>query len=394
MSCHSRDGFKATARLAAHLTGADRRDVEKNLHALRGEATGANLPSPTQAQIDDWHAEQVAALDASNLPMNTKDALARALLRARYEQPAPDGRDFYVQRSLLARTRQQELVKNTPGLQDLDPPGSHADQYTLGDDGRPAQVWYASFGSNLYAERFNCYIEGGSPGASTTNYLGSRDRTPSGANIPVALPGTVHYAGESSVWTGGVAFLDTASPGKSLGRAYKITSEQFDDVVFQESNSGEPPTGEKVDLNATIAHGKNSGKGIYGTLVHVGDYQGAPVMTFTSPFSVRDALRGDLVYTPDGTLAKRADRAEAQAQQADLKEREAAAAAAENRPVRRIPSDWPIYTAAPSQAYQDMIGGGLGETFGLTPDQRRTYFAGATGYTAPRPDAPDEAAAA
>lgn len=378
MSCHSRDGFKSSVRLVSRLTGADRPTVERTLHALRAEATGADLPGPTQQDMDDWAADALIALDSADLPMHTKDSIARGLMAARGE--ATDGRDFYVQSQLLARTRQQVLVEQTPGLVDMAAPGAHAASYERDADGRPAKVWYASYGSNLYTDRFNVYIEGGSPNGGRTTYLGARDKTPVAATIPVALPGNVHYAGDSHVWTGGVAFLDTEAGGKSLGRAHLITAAQFDDVVFQESNAGDAPDGSKVDLNATVANGRQVGAGLYGTLVHVGDYQGAPVVTFTSPFATRDALRGDMVITDSGHLAPSSTRGAAQAAQAQTQAVEDAKAAAEGRAPTRVPSDWPVYSNAPSAAYQSMIGGGLAETFGLTSQQTRTYFAGATGY--------------
>ncbi|MBL0236650.1 MAG: hypothetical protein IPQ02_08595 [Saprospiraceae bacterium] len=35
-------------------------------------------------------------------------------------------------------------------------------------------IWYASYGSNLLEERFQCYIKGGMPKGSTKTYLGCR----------------------------------------------------------------------------------------------------------------------------------------------------------------------------------------------------------------------------
>lgn len=391
MSCHSRDGFKSTVRLATRLTGVDRRTVEHTLHDLRAEATGADLPAPTQADIDTWYGDSLTELDASDLPTHHKDSIARGLMRARFEDT--DGRDFYVQSQLLARVRQQQVVEGVPDLVDMAPPGSQAHLYERGDDGRPAQVFYASYGSNLYAARMNVYIEGGSPNNGRTQYTGARDKTPIQESVPVALPGNVHYAGDSSVWTGGVAFLDTAAGGKSLGRAHLITAEQFDDVVFQESNGGQAPDGAKVDLNATIANNRTVGAGLYGTLQHVGDHNGVPVVTFTAPFTTADALRGDMVIDPDGRLTPAAGRDHIQAQQREAAVIEKAKAAQEGREPAKTPQDWPIYSNAPSDAYQAMIGGGLTETHGLTNHQVRTYFKGATGYGHNPAPAPTQATA-
>lgn len=390
MSCHSRDGFKSSVRLVSRLTGVDRAAVERTLHDLRAEATGANLPSPTQSQIDDWYADSLGELEASGLPTHQKDSIARGLMRARFEDT--DGRDFHVQSQLLARVRQQQVVDSVPGIVEMAPPGSQADLYERGEDGRPTQVYYASYGSNLYLDRMNVYIEGGSPNGGKTTYSGARDKTPIKESIPVALPGTVHYAGNSVVWTGGVAFLDTSVGGKSLGRAHLIAAEQFDDVVYQESNGGQRPDGSKVDLNTTIADGRVVGKGLYGTLQHVGDHNGVPVVTFTAPFSTSDALRGDMVITPEGRMAPAAGRETLQAAQRQAVATEAGKAAAEGRAPVKVPQDWPIYSNAPAPAYQTMIGGGLAETHGLNQRQVRTYFKGATGYTHAAPAAAEQVA--
>ena len=378
MSCHSRDGFKSSVRLAAQCTGLDRATVESLLHGLRAEATGTDLPAPAQAMVDEWYADALTTLEGTGLPTHRKDSIARGLLRARFEDT--DGRDFYVQSNLLARAKQQAAVASVDGLVEMAPPGSQAHLYERGADGRPTQVYYASYGSNLYAARMNIYIEGGSPNNGRTVYGGARDQTPVQKTAPVALPGTVHYAGASSLWNGGVAFLDTTAVGRSLGRAHLISAEQFDDVVFQECNGNQSPDGTKVDLNATIRDGRTVGKGLYGTLQHVGDHDGVPVVTFTSPFTTADALRGDLTITAEGSLVPMAGREQAQADQRDTQVLENARAANEGREPIKVPQDWPVYSAAPSPAYEAMIGGGLVETHGLSPAGVSDYFGGATGY--------------
>lgn len=383
---HSREGYRAASSLACALTGAGRAEATRTLHDLRTEAAGADLPAPTQQQIDDWYADALVALDVADLPAARKDRVARALMRARFEDT--DGRDFHVQTMLVHRVRQQQIVESTPGIVALAAPGSQAHLYQRGPDGRPAQVYYASYGSNLYFDRMNVYIQGGSPNGGKTVYEGARDKTPIIESIPVALPGTVHYAGASTVWDGGgVAFLDSTTRGQSLGRAHLISAGQFDDVVFAESNGNATPDGTPVDLNATITQGRMVGKGLYSTLQHVGDHNGVPVVTFTAPFSTADALRADMVITADGELAPNVGREAVQAQQAETQALEVAQAAVEGRPVKRTPMDWPVFTAAPSPAYQAMIGGGLAETHGLDSQQVSGYFAGATGYrhTAPMP---------
>ena len=60
-----------------------------------------------------------------------------------------------------------------------------------------SHVWYVSYGSNMCAARFACYIEGGGPPGGSREYPGARDRRLPERTIPVDLPGTVYFAGES-----------------------------------------------------------------------------------------------------------------------------------------------------------------------------------------------------
>src|SRR6187431_3816575 len=78
-----------------------------------------------------------------------------------------------------------------------------------------AQVWYVSYGSNMSWRRFACYIEGGTPPGGSRRNPGARDRRLPERIIPVDLPGTVYFAGESPQWGGGVAFYDHATPGRT-----------------------------------------------------------------------------------------------------------------------------------------------------------------------------------
>ncbi len=121
--------------------------------------------------------------------------------------------------------------------------------YLRGVDGKPVipkwrqpygkdlsgYVWYVSYGSNLLEERFLAYILGGEfPGARRV-YKGCRDRSLPLASVRTVIPYRRYFARESGTWEGkGVAFLDPAVPGETLGRAWLITKEQFEDVNEQE----------------------------------------------------------------------------------------------------------------------------------------------------------------
>jgi hypothetical protein len=148
-----------------------------------------------------------------------------------------------------------------------------------------SQVWYVSYGSNMSSARFACYIQGGRPpGGSRTN-PGARDPRPPVRSVPVDLPGTLYFAGESPQWGGGVAFYDHARPGFTAARAYLVTAAQFADIAAQEMyrvpQDGDPL--EKVVL-APLQGGRHEvGPGRYETLVEVGRRDGLPLLTFTSP---------------------------------------------------------------------------------------------------------------
>jgi len=95
-------------------------------------------------------------------------------------------------------------------------------------------IWYLGYGSNLSRARFACYVEGGTPPGAGRAYAGCRDRTPPRATTPLTVRGLLTFAGESTVWGGGMAFLDPRGDGQVHGRAYLVTEEQLDDVAEQE----------------------------------------------------------------------------------------------------------------------------------------------------------------
>jgi len=153
------------------------------------------------------------------------------------------------------------------------------------------EVWYVSYGSNMSADRLACYIEGGCPVGATRAHPGARDRRPPRASIPVELPGSVYFAGASSLWGGGVAFYDHETPGPSAGRAYLVTAQQFADIAAQEMHrvpDPDDPIEEIVlgGLDPDLGGRHHVGPGHYETLVEVGRTGGAPMLTFTAPHGI------------------------------------------------------------------------------------------------------------
>jgi hypothetical protein len=151
----------------------------------------------------------------------------------------------------------------------------------------PSRVWYAAYGSNMHAERFGCYLRGGRPPGGARVYPGCRDARDPERQVPVVLPGQMYFAGESAVWTGGMAFYDPTAAGTAPGRAYLVTAQQFADIAAQEMHR-EP--GADLDLTEALARGTaRLGPGRYETLIRAGQLDGLPLLTFTAPWRIEQA---------------------------------------------------------------------------------------------------------
>ena len=158
------------------------------------------------------------------------------------------------------------------------------------------RVWYACYGSNLSAERFRCYIEGGHCDANNQDYVGCTDKTLWADSCWREYPGGVYFGQSSGSWDGyGVAFYDPALPGHTYMRLYNISRVQLRDVQKREG----------------------SGPNWYGRLVTLGIHEdGCPICTFTSETPqrrntpgenyltlIRDALIDECDFTSDEAKA-------------------------------------------------------------------------------------------
>lgn len=150
----------------------------------------------------------------------------------------------------------------------------------------PERVWYASYGSNMHMDRLAAYIAGGTPPGATRTYPGCRDRRAPERSIAVELDGSLYFATESPVWTGGRALYDPTAPGSMRGRAHLVTAGQMSDIAAQEMYR-EP--GADLDLTSALRDGRDEqGPGRYETLICPGTIEGVPVLTFTAPWTLRD----------------------------------------------------------------------------------------------------------
>ena len=137
----------------------------------------------------------------------------------------------------------------------------------------------------MSAARLACYLEGGCPPGGGRVNPGARDVTAPARSEPVDLPGTTYFAGESPQWGGGAAFYDHDEPGRTAARAYLVTAGQLADIAAQEMYrvpaDGDPL--EEVVLSPLDLGRHTWGPGRYETLVRVGELDGSPLLTFTSP---------------------------------------------------------------------------------------------------------------
>lgn len=151
------------------------------------------------------------------------------------------------------------------------------------------QVWYVSYGSNMSATRLACYLEGGCPPGGSRPNPGARDTTLPTRSIPVDLPGTTYFAGDSPQWGGGVAFYDHDTPGYTAARGYLVTRPQLADIAAQEMYRV-PAEGDPLEqvLLEPLPDGRYAaGPGHYETLVEVGRHEGLAMITLTSPHGSR-----------------------------------------------------------------------------------------------------------
>ena len=132
-----------------------------------------------------------------------------------------------------------------------------------------------------------CYIEGGTPHGSTRAEPGCRDTSQPLDERAVFIPHQLYFSGRSRRWGGAPAFIDSVADEsvQTYGRAWLITREQFIDVVRQENSDPELA----IDLDQAIQDGQLSlrDRG-YGLLLHLGDRDGAPMFTFTSPLPMAE----------------------------------------------------------------------------------------------------------
>ncbi|AXT62295.1 hypothetical protein D1816_18645 [Aquimarina sp. AD10] len=145
-------------------------------------------------------------------------------------------------------------------------------------------IWYASYGSNILESRFHCYIRGGQPIGSKKNYKGCSDKTLPKANEEIYINSELYFAKRSKSWNScGVGFINTkfSDDIQTFGRMYLITSEQYIEIVKQETNH-------QGELLIDFKKAKEKGslifkeKSWYGNLLYLGEQNDNSIFTFTN----------------------------------------------------------------------------------------------------------------
>ncbi|XP_022737840.1 histone deacetylase 5-like [Durio zibethinus] len=163
-------------------------------------------------------------------------------------------------------------------------------------------IWYATFGSNMWKSRFLCYIEGGQVKSMKKPCSGSMDRNPPKETLWKTFPHRLFFGRDfSQTWgPGGVAFLHPRSNGqdKTFMCLYRITLEQFNDVLLQENVPDHDMNSPLFDLNALDSI-PNEGsfsveavkRGWYHNVVYLGKENDIPILTMTCSLSVIERFK-------------------------------------------------------------------------------------------------------
>lgn len=148
-------------------------------------------------------------------------------------------------------------------------------------------VWYLSYGSNMYKDRFLCYINGGRFETSNIVEQGCKDNSLPVDERNVVIENELFFSLQSAKWQNmGIAFVmkRKTQGSKTFAKIYMITREQFEDVVKQENGID---VNDVIDIDYELFNKKREvlvfEKEDYGMLLKIDEIDGVPVYTFTLP---------------------------------------------------------------------------------------------------------------
>lgn len=173
-------------------------------------------------------------------------------------------------------------------------------------------IWYAAYGSNMRKSRFLCYIGGGQVEGMRKPCAGCMDKRPPKDITWRMFPHRLFFArDQTSTWgSGGVAFLhpESCSLDKAHMCLYRITLEQFNDVLLQENTGSYNTDCSFFDWSKLAAVKRKKSlsvealkKGWYHNVVHLGDEADIPILTMTCTLTDVDCFKsGKLPMLPPG----------------------------------------------------------------------------------------------
>ncbi|KAF7843528.1 histone deacetylase 5 [Senna tora] len=171
-------------------------------------------------------------------------------------------------------------------------------------------IWYASYGSNMCEKRFSCYIEGGKVDGMINPCPGSKDPTLPSEKLWRHFPCRLFFGRESTItWgPGGVAFIlpETSSEDTTRMCLYKISLEQFNDVLLQENGHKDMDNVESAyfdqthldairteEFKSTHVTGR-----WYGNVVYLGEEENIPILTLTCAPQYIEDFKSEEPNTP------------------------------------------------------------------------------------------------
>ncbi|PKA59852.1 Histone deacetylase 5 [Apostasia shenzhenica] len=171
-------------------------------------------------------------------------------------------------------------------------------------------VWYGSYGSNMWKPRFLCYIEGGKIEGMNKPCQGAIDKSLPKSIFWMSVPHRLFFArSHSNTWgAGGVTFLH---PRRNMNEktyicAYRITLEQFNDVLVQENSTSEhfeSPLIDSLDLDLLVKNKSMAMESLmgdwYSNVLYLGEKDDIPILTMTcTPSEAEKYESGDLPVSP------------------------------------------------------------------------------------------------
>ena len=168
-------------------------------------------------------------------------------------------------------------------------------------------VWYAAYGSSMHEPRFKCFIEGGRVQGCVRQYEPCMDTSPPLQVLPLRIPYQLYFAGESTAWTGGVAFVKPVPGFSSLARAYLIPLRQLQHVVCQKN---QVPKLSPLPIDEAVKNGTAQIPGVsssYDQIVYLGHRSRTPVVTITTskPKKVNAPAAAYLIHIISGLRSMR-----------------------------------------------------------------------------------------